>query len=100
MADVANAPCDGAIIVRFAIHPSTKEKDMKRTKKRLLIGVVAATFGIVQAPLAQETQDSTPAAPTAATSYPASTAARWYGPDQPGLPCPYFPAPGGPCYPF
>lgn len=68
---------------------------MKRTKKRLLAGVVAATFGIVQAPLAH---GSAPAAPTAA-SYSASTAG-WYGPNQPGQPCPYFPMPGGPCYPF
>ena len=72
---------------------------MKRAKRRFRS--VASVAGAVALALA-----IAPAAALGAEQSPAQmvqsegTVARWYGPNMPGLPCPYFPVPGGPCWFF
>ena len=73
---------------------------MKRAKRRFFGSVAsvasvagAVALGLAIAPVAALGAEQSPAQMVQSEG----TVARWYGPNMPGLPCPYFPVPGGPC---
>ena len=73
---------------------------MKRAKRRFFGSVAsvagAVALGLAIAPVAALGAEQSPVE----TVQSEGTVARWYDPDMPGLPCPYFPVPGGPCWFF
>ena len=71
---------------------------MKRAKRRFFgsVASVAGAVALAIAPVAALGAEQSPAQMVQSEG----TVARWYDPDMPGLPCPYFPVPGGPCWFF
>ena len=74
---------------------------MKRAKRRFFgsvasVASVASVVALAIAPVAALGAEQSPAQMVQSEG----TIARWSGPNMPGMPCPYFPVPGGPCWFF